>query len=206
MKKLYRKGKVHPSPPYISDHLSSLPAAILTLTAALSLDDKQVLAYLISCSAAPTYNPKHAGVSTSASGGDHPPTFNCDCFRCYTSYWVRWDASPNRQLIHEIIDAYEDGLFKEKKKKKRSKGEKTKRADGKSKNRAAYAAQELNGDGGFGGERKSGEPEPMESGCDGGAIGTVGDGGEVGGGEGVKGTVRRLVNFIGERFWGVWSK
>ncbi|OMO49381.1 hypothetical protein CCACVL1_31042 [Corchorus capsularis] len=53
MKTPYRKlGKVHPSPPppTIADSLSLLPETILTLTAALSLEDKQVLAYLISCS------------------------------------------------------------------------------------------------------------------------------------------------------------
>ena len=121
------------------------------------------------------------------------------------SYWARWDSSPNRQLIHEIIDAYEDGLFQEKNKK--NKGGKTKRADGKRKTRAA---QELNDDGGFGGEGRSGESESVETSCSDSAGGEVGGGGEVSGGEGEmgleKGSVRRLVSFIGERFWGVWSK
>ncbi|KAI8000804.1 hypothetical protein LOK49_LG09G01439 [Camellia lanceoleosa] len=35
------------------------------------------------------------------------------------SYWVRWDSSPNRQTIHEIIDAFEDGLAQSKKDKNR---------------------------------------------------------------------------------------
>ncbi|KAJ6737888.1 F12F1.11-RELATED [Salix koriyanagi] len=50
MKKLYCKGTVHPSTPIISDHLSFLPVTILTLAAALSPEDREVLAYLISCS------------------------------------------------------------------------------------------------------------------------------------------------------------
>ena len=208
MKKLYRKGKVHPSPPPpISDHLALLPATILTLTAALSPEDKQVLAYLISCSAAsPNRKPtQKTSVSAGGGGADHQPIFNCDCFRCYMSYWARWDTSPNRQLIHEIIDAYEDGLFQEKKKK--TKGAKTKRSDSKIKNRAA---QELNDDSGFGKEGESGELESVEASCGGGGGGEEGSCGEVGGGEGEmgleKGSVRGLVSFIGERFWGVWSK
>ncbi|KAA8524769.1 hypothetical protein F0562_011192 [Nyssa sinensis] len=120
MKKLYSKGKVHPSLPAISDPLSLLPATILTLTVALSPEDKQVLAYLISCSGSSNSYSSHgktthkSGVSGGGGGGsvgDHPPQFHCNCFRCYISYWVRWDTSPNRQLIHEILDAYEEGLF-----------------------------------------------------------------------------------------------
>lgn len=106
MKKLYKKSTVHPSPPLISDHLSLLPAAIFTLTLSLSQQDKEVLAYLVSSTNFPTTN-KHSSTTTS----DHPPVFNCSCFRCYMSYWVRWDSSPNRQLIHEIIDAFEDSLL-----------------------------------------------------------------------------------------------
>nr|DAD36163.1 TPA_asm: hypothetical protein HUJ06_006803 [Nelumbo nucifera] len=59
---------------------------------------REILTYLISCS----------GSSGSFSGGrsrnnhkslseDHPSSFHCNCFKCYTSYWVRWDSSPNRQ-------------------------------------------------------------------------------------------------------------
>ncbi|XP_074303457.1 uncharacterized protein LOC141637934 [Silene latifolia] len=80
MKKLYSKGAIHPSPSSTTSDpifsLSFLPATILALTAALSIDDKQVLAY-----------------------------------------WARWDSSPNRQLIHEIIDAFEDNLLAQRKKK-----------------------------------------------------------------------------------------
>ncbi|KAE8714904.1 Carboxylesterase [Hibiscus syriacus] len=49
------------------------------------------------------------------SDNDHPPLFTCDCFNCYMSYWGKCDSSPNRQLIHEIIDAFEDELARSKK-------------------------------------------------------------------------------------------
>ncbi|XP_041999792.1 uncharacterized protein LOC121749272 [Salvia splendens] len=39
-----------------------------------------------------------------------PPLFDCDCFHCYTSFWFRWDSSPNRELIHQAIKAFEDHL------------------------------------------------------------------------------------------------
>ncbi|KAK3433494.1 hypothetical protein EUGRSUZ_D01385 [Eucalyptus grandis] len=124
MKKL-RKGSVHPSPSLsivVSDYLSLLPATILALTAALSPQDREVLAYLIFCSAPistiknnlKTSRRSSSSAKSSTASDDHPCTFNCDCFRCYMSYWARWDSSPNRQLIHEIIDAYEDGLTSEK--------------------------------------------------------------------------------------------
>ncbi|KAJ0257878.1 Uncharacterized protein HA466_0086710 [Hirschfeldia incana] len=38
------------------------------------------------------------------------PVFDCECFDCYMSYWFRWDSSPNRELIHQIIEAFEDHL------------------------------------------------------------------------------------------------
>ncbi|KAJ4916680.1 Uncharacterized protein Rs2_02230 [Raphanus sativus] len=96
------KGKVHPSPspppPSSSSRgedclsvLKLLPAVILVLVSALSPEDKQVLAYLI------TRNKKS-------------PVLDCECFDCYMSYWFRWDSSPNRELIHQIIEAFEDHL------------------------------------------------------------------------------------------------
>ncbi|XP_052178652.1 uncharacterized protein LOC127792244 [Diospyros lotus] len=172
MKKLYgkAKGKVHPSPPVIADRLSLLPATILTLAAALSPEDKQVLAYLISCS----------GACSSTSSG-HRPQFHCNCFSCYMSYWVRWDSSPNRQLIHEILDAYEEGLFKKRLKAKKERGK-----------RVCISPE--------GGEKgRAGEAETAE-------VGGEGEGGGQGGEVGVeKGPVRKLVSFIGERIWGVWG-
>lgn len=64
-------------------------------------------------------------------------------------------------------------------------------------------AQELNDDGGFEGEGESSELESVETSCSGGEVGGCGGEGEVGL---EKGSVRRLVSFIGERFWGVWGK
>ncbi|KAL2539969.1 Uncharacterized protein Adt_00947 [Abeliophyllum distichum] len=32
------------------------------------------------------------------------------------NYWAKWDSSPNRQLIHEVIDAYEENLLMQNKK------------------------------------------------------------------------------------------
>ncbi|KAJ0113708.1 hypothetical protein Patl1_01919 [Pistacia atlantica] len=146
MKKLNRKGKVHPSPaplPTISDqHLTLLPATILTLAATLSPEDKQVLAYLLSCSGctnattADNFNKttQKSSVRVDGGGGDHVPIFECNCFRCYMSFWARWDKSPNRQLIHEIIEAYEEGLVKEKKTlKKKKRGNSRKKVSDESK-------------------------------------------------------------------------
>ncbi|XP_042067430.1 uncharacterized protein LOC121810759 [Salvia splendens] len=97
-----------PMPSVVSEHLLSfLPAAILALTAALSPAEREVLAYLIS-----------QRKSTPAAGDDHAACFNCNCFRCYMSYWAKWDSSPNRQLIHEAIDAFEESLSRKEKTKK----------------------------------------------------------------------------------------
>ncbi|XP_047939873.1 uncharacterized protein LOC125187344 [Salvia hispanica] len=117
MKKLYKKSTVHPTPSVVSEHLLSfLPAAILALTAALSPAEREVLAYLIS-----------RRKSTPAPGDDHAACFNCNCFRCYMSYWAKWDSSPNRQLIHEAIDAFEEKESrKDKTKKERRKGKSVK--------------------------------------------------------------------------------
>ncbi|RWR79996.1 hypothetical protein CKAN_00860100 [Cinnamomum micranthum f. kanehirae] len=112
MKNLYRKkkssrGKIHPSPSpsHTSTHslssLNLLPSAILTIVSVLSVDDQEVLAYLIHCSTTTT-NP-----STKKC---NKPTFNCGCFDCYTRFWIRWDSSPNRHLIHQAIEAFEDHL------------------------------------------------------------------------------------------------
>lgn len=278
MKKLYRKGTVHPSPPLISDHLSFLPVAILTLAAALSQEEKEVLAYLISCSSGEvsgnrrtthksnTTNPPpatsipvagelsgdfsgnrrnthhksatpnsgsensgggsgskgfsaavHGGVHGGVGGGaDHLSSFNCYCFSCYMSYWVKWDSSPNRQLIHEILDAYEDGLQNKKeksKKERRNKNGSSLKQSGSSLNKKGSS----NGDVGSSVELKksstefsfnknvsvsgSGQSDPVEetSGNHGGG----GDEEETGGGE--RGSVRKFVSFLGERIWSVWT-
>nr|GMD92958.1 neurogenic protein mastermind [Ipomoea batatas] len=97
MKKLYRKNTVHPSPPLVSDKLAFLPAAILAITAALSPEDQEALAYLISC---PSGN-FSATRKTSSSFSGHPPSFNCYCFNCYMSYWVSELKKPEVALNGE---------------------------------------------------------------------------------------------------------
>ncbi|KAM3328059.1 GPI-anchored hemophore cfmA [Capsicum galapagoense] len=342
MKKLYRKGTVHPSPPLVSDHLSFLPAAIFTLAVALSQQDKEVLAYLISCSsgdfsggfsgkisgnrriihkstpinippaastsvnatvdggggggeqlsgsfsgefygnrrnthnksatpssesansgggyskgittanggvhggiggggaenelsgdfsgnrrttqvksATPSSESANSGVGyskgmTTAHGGgvgggaDHVTSFNCYCFSCYMSYWVKWDSSPNRQLIHEILDAYEDGLHSKKSKKERRKQNGSSKQNGSgsgsssssvgSCNELKKSSSELtlnkNGSGsGSGTGSGSGQNDPVEE--------TFVDGDEEESGE--KGSVRKFVSFLGEKIWGIWN-
>ncbi|KAG8385799.1 hypothetical protein BUALT_Bualt03G0082800 [Buddleja alternifolia] len=219
MKKLYRKGTVHPTPSVVSDHLLSfLPAAILTLTAALSPGDKEVLAYLIySCSSASFSNNHRKTTQKTAAGGgskvgdDHAPCFSCNCFRCYMSYWIKWDSSPNRQLIHEIIDAFEDSLLKESKKEKnkkeRRKGKSVKAnitslgLDEAKKSELSLSKEELN------------SAESNTAAEDGGGAGDIGGGGEEEDDnleeeeeeELEKGSVRRFVSFLGERIWSVWG-
>ncbi|KAG5132481.1 hypothetical protein JHK82_023669 [Glycine max] len=209
MKKLYHKGTVHPSPPLISDQLSLLPAAILTLAAALSPEDREVLSYLISCSSS-----TFSGYSRrkTAAETDHSPSFSCSCFCCYTGYWVRWDESPNRQLIHEIIDAYEDSLAqKGNKSKKNGKGKKEKRNNKKgcstttSTNHThehAHSSELKRSELERSPSRDSAESEPVVE------IHTN----NISGGEsceGVvveeKGSVRRFMSFVGERIWGAWG-
>ncbi|KAL1372745.1 hypothetical protein HN51_002837 [Arachis hypogaea] len=215
MKKLYRKGTVHPSPPVISDHhLAFLPPAILTLTVALSPQDLEVLAYLLTCpfsSSPSSSNPKPRRTTTTTTNnngnsqkvvveGNHPPLYNCGCFICYKIYWERWDNSPNQRRIHEIIDAYEAWLEsnneppKNKKKDKRNK-----KGSYKSKPEQLALVSD----------------EPMESAAESSkssGAGRVDDeagdgGGDVGveGGE-EKGPVRRLVSFIGDKIWGGWGQ
>lgn len=129
MKKLYRKGTVHPSPPQIKSDdqlLHLLPVAILSLAAVLSPEDRGVLAYLISTASYSsdrnsTSRLNKTKLDKQSHFNNHSPLFHCDCFSCYTSYWVSWDSSPSRQLIHEIIDAFEDSLDKKKKETKNKK-------------------------------------------------------------------------------------
>uniref|UniRef100_A0A7N0TNK3 Uncharacterized protein n=1 Tax=Kalanchoe fedtschenkoi TaxID=63787 RepID=A0A7N0TNK3_KALFE len=140
--KIKRKGKIHPSPPAAAtlpntapstsqDSLSVLnllPAAILALAAVLSLQDREVLAYMITRSLKTTTacsinssaqeskkfyrnNKQPKTIGGSGVGSNHKaPVFECDCFDCYTSFWFRWDSSPNRELIHQAIEAFEEHL------------------------------------------------------------------------------------------------
>ncbi|XP_022759873.1 uncharacterized protein LOC111306233 [Durio zibethinus] len=205
MKKLYRKGKVHPSPPppppTIADHLSLLPATVLSLTAALSLQDKEVLAYLISCcsgssSTAGNNFPGHQKATSKCriDNKEHDPTFQCNCFTCYMCFWARWDSSPNRQLIHEIIEAYEEGLFEENKQVKKNKKGRRKRVsihDSKHGNDQGISSGKglvtLN-------DHQQLEFVEMNS---------QSDQGEV---ESERGSIRGIVSFIGDSIWGVWNR
>ncbi|XP_052182157.1 uncharacterized protein LOC127794900 [Diospyros lotus] len=196
MKKLCRKGTVHPSPPLISDPLAFLPAAILTLAAALSPEDKEVLAYLISCSSG--NNRRNLSSTVTIGGGDHhPPSFSCSCFGCYMSYWAKWDSSPNRQQIHEIIDVFEEGLAQSKK-------EKNKRERRK---RSSKGSDELKRSESSPNKDEFSESEWVEET----RIGGGGDEAEAFGGgdegeEGLdKGPMKKFVSFIGEKLWSVWA-
>ncbi|XP_022776241.1 uncharacterized protein LOC111317958 [Durio zibethinus] len=39
------------------------------------------------------------------------PLFQCGCFDCCTRFLHRWDSSPNRDLIHQVIEAFDDHLM-----------------------------------------------------------------------------------------------
>nr|VDC65593.1 unnamed protein product [Brassica rapa] len=195
MKKLYRKGTVHPSPPQIKSDdqlLHLLPVAILSLAVVLSPEDREVLAYLIS-----TFSYSSDRNSTSRLNKtkphkqshfhNHSPLFHCDCFSCYTSYWVRWDSSPSRQLIHEIIDAFEDSL--EKKKQRKNK----KNINGKKDRRKRSVKSPALVSSSFG---TNDIPSQLSE--------SSGNVGEEAAEEEEKGTVSRFVNFIGEKVFGVW--
>ncbi|KFK43468.1 hypothetical protein AALP_AA1G128900 [Arabis alpina] len=213
MKKLYRKGTVHPSPEIKSNNhlLPLLPVAIFSLAAVLSPEDREVLAYLISTASYsgdrnPTSRLKKTKPNNKKSHFDnHSPLFHCDCFSCYTSYWVRWDSSPSRQLIHEIIDAFEDTLEKKQKKNKKDR----RKRSGKSSVLLA-SSKDVS-------ESPSPLSESVASSClcpssgelDGGGLELKaelcdGDGGEVTEEE-EKRSVRRFVSFIGEKVFSVWG-
>ncbi|KAF8390671.1 hypothetical protein HHK36_025198 [Tetracentron sinense] len=137
--KVKNKGKVHPSPssssslPSYSPNrdalsvLKLLPAALLALASVLSLEDREVLAYLITRSMKTT-NPSSSMVEDKKKckkpGTHKPPLFDCGCFDCYTSYWFRWDSSPNRELIHQAIEAFDEHLANGELSKKNGRGKK----------------------------------------------------------------------------------
>ncbi|CAL9189415.1 unnamed protein product [Musa hybrid cultivar] len=121
------KGKVHPSPAAppsaggdeggssVHRHdalavLKLLPAAILALTAALTCEDKEVLAYLITQSINGPAGGMEPRRRREAMPPAHRPLFVCGCFDCYASFWSRWDCSPDRELIHQAIEAFEERL------------------------------------------------------------------------------------------------
>ncbi|XP_059637306.1 uncharacterized protein LOC132279364 [Cornus florida] len=120
--KMRNKGKVHPSPSSspspsfsvihrdASSVLKLLPTAILALASVLSIEDQEVLTYMITRSMK-SENPYSMIEEKRKKSNTHkPPVFDCGCFNCYTSYWFRWDSSPNRELIHQAIEAFEEHL------------------------------------------------------------------------------------------------
>ncbi|KAL5717479.1 hypothetical protein ACHQM5_010471 [Ranunculus cassubicifolius] len=138
MKNLYpkNKGKVYPSPSSpssssspklnpdsaLNNVLKFLPATILTLAAILSGEEREVLAYLITRSLGVTTNPppliEEKKKCKKPQNAHKVPSFDCGCFECYTGYWFRWDSSPNRELIHQVIEAFEEHLSNGEKSKK----------------------------------------------------------------------------------------
>ncbi|CAN1124277.1 hypothetical protein LINPERPRIM_LOCUS3686 [Linum perenne] len=184
MKNPYKKGKVHPTPSQspppppppsaatTAAFLSLLPAAILSLAAALSPQDKEVLAYLIS-----SCHISAAAGQRKSKSKDHAPTFECCCFRCYTTFWARWDASPNRHVIHDIIEAYETTSTRQRRSRKRS-------ASRRKESGGEMAAVEAV-------EKVSSDDASFEDG---------GDGGDV-----EKSAVRKIVSFVGDRISGIFG-
>ena len=123
----------------------------------------------------------------------HDPTFQCKCFWYYMCFWARWDSSPNHQLIHEIIEAYEVGLFQEKKQVKKNKKGRRKRVyihDSKHGH-----DQESSGKGSV--NLNEQQLEFMEMNCQ------SGEDREV---ESEMGSIRNFISFIGDSIWGVWNR
>ncbi|KAM7270124.1 hypothetical protein ACFE04_029338 [Oxalis oulophora] len=131
-----KKSSIHPSVSMVIDHLSYHPAAIFAMVATICLEDKEIIAYLLkyltptptnsnSNKAKKTY-PCRKNCSNKNDKHPHAPSFCCQCFLCYMDYWVRWGASPNRQVIHEIILQFEDWVAENSKKKAMTKKEKRK--------------------------------------------------------------------------------
>ncbi|KAJ8634200.1 hypothetical protein MRB53_027536 [Persea americana] len=113
MKNLYPKGKgkIHPTPsssPSPSSVLNLLPAAILTLISTLHAEEAEVLSYFIFHSIKTDHPPPI--LEHNSKKCKKPPCFECSCFDCYTSFWTRWDSSPNRNLINQAIEAFEEHL------------------------------------------------------------------------------------------------
>ena len=133
------KGKVYPPPPPPPSSKSSdkdpdsvlklLPVTILALALSLPNQDREVLAYLIARSifittatnpsSLVTEHPKNKSKTKTAPTtanknekyrGQEAPLFQCGCFDCYTRFWHRWDSSPNRDFIHQVIEAFDEHL------------------------------------------------------------------------------------------------
>ncbi|KAG0502563.1 hypothetical protein HPP92_002635 [Vanilla planifolia] len=216
MKKLCNgTGKrIHPSPPPSPspfDLLVALPAAVLTLASALSPEEREVLAYLLSAGGAGnalSLQSKLAGKKNRHLGSHHrrqihPPDISCGCFSCYKSFWARWDASPNRHLIHRILDAVEEPtepqqpptVHPRRRRRRRcsakgligEKGENPLAAESDFVEEKGNLAND-DGEEGVYPEEEEGEETNGEA--------TAGD---------TRSPMRRLVSYIGERVLGVWN-
>ncbi|CAH9141840.1 unnamed protein product [Cuscuta epithymum] len=189
-KKPHSKTTVHPTPP-LTDKLAFLPDSVISMAGALSDDEQEALAYIIS---RPSGN-NNRTTAAADGGADHPPSFDCHCFNCYMSYWARWDSSPNRHLIHQAIDAYEDDL--QIKKEKNTGGMKK---GGSKDSSSSSGGNPRNSEVITNGE-DSGEAGPTEE-----RLGSAGDGG--GGEDGraeQKGALRRVMAFVGEKCLSIFS-
>lgn len=111
---------------------------------------------------------------------------------------MRWDSSPNRQLIHQVIDAYEDGLQSKKDKSRRERRKANKDCGSGSGNELKKPEVV-----GLNEDDESGESVPVEENQES-PISTTRGEEEDGYGE-ERGAVRRFVSFLGERIWGVWA-
>ncbi|KAG6529762.1 uncharacterized protein LOC122040150 [Zingiber officinale] len=221
MKKL-GKGqarRVHPAP--LPNHLAALPAAVMALAAVLAPEEQEVLAYLLSSNGGAGGGGGERRREWSPQRPTHLPELGCGCFGCYTSFWARWDASPNRQVIHRIIDAVEEGLAS----KERERGRRRRRSGRGGRKGAAFKAAAAPEEG------KVARPQLFPSSDDDGreyddttssvdgadeeappvaaAEEKVEDGTSDGDNSAInaidKSSVRRFMTFIGERVWGVWN-
>lgn len=104
--------------------LKLLPLTILALASALPVQDQEVVAYMITRSIATPKNPSSQKNKCKKKPCQKIPLFECGCFDCYTSFWYRWDSSPNRDIIHQVIEAFEDHLVHKESPKKQNKGKK----------------------------------------------------------------------------------
>lgn len=90
-----------------------LPVTIITLWITLPQEDQEVLFYLIVCSLkalSMENNQSKSSMRDGKNSGNHSPSFDCSCFQCYVGFWGRWNGSPNRDVIHEAIEMFEDHM------------------------------------------------------------------------------------------------
>ncbi|CAL9066081.1 uncharacterized protein LOC135604808 [Musa acuminata AAA Group] len=206
------KGRrVHPTPltgaAATRDLLAALPATVLALAATLTAAEQEVLAYLLSGGGGGgTWRERRRRRA-------HPPELGCGCFGCYKSFWARWDASPNRHVIHRIIDIVEESS--EARELDRGSGSRRRRRSGRGGRKDAGLAAEVAAAGveeslgvvGMGFSRLDGgrlADDDGEDGDDDGEEVNVGSNSNNNANGGCN-SVRRFMSFIGERVWGAWN-